>query len=78
MRTHNKTNSKKGNARKGGRYETVTVLKNNGIARDANEKVTKTVTRYRYFKDKGLSTLAGFFYANYDIMGKGRIRLIKH
>ena len=71
-----KANKYRGNARKGSRYETVTVLKNNGIARDANEKVTKTVTRYRHFKDKGLSTLAGFFYANYDIMGNGKIRLI--
>lgn len=72
-----KANKYRGNARKGSQYETVTVLKNNGIARDANEKVTKTVTRYRYFKDKGTKTLAGFFYSNYDILGPGKIKLIK-
>ena len=37
-----KANSKKGLARKGSSYKTVTILKNNGIARDANEKVTET------------------------------------
>lgn len=71
-----KANKYRGNARKGGRYETITIVKNNGIARDANEKVIKTITRDRYFKDKGLKTLAGFFYANYDVIGNGKIRLI--
>ena len=71
-----KANKYRGNARKGGRYETITIVKNNGIARDANEKVTKTVTRYRQFRDKGMATLAGFFYANYDVIGNGKIRLI--
>lgn len=73
----NKTNKYRGNARKGSRYETITVLKNNGIATDANQKVTKTITRYKQFRDKGTATLAGFFYANYDILGNGKIRLIK-
>lgn len=68
-----KANKYKGNARKGIRKETIIILKNNGIARDANEKVTKTVTRYRHFKDKGLKTLAGFFYNNYDVLTNGRI-----
>lgn len=78
MRVHQKTNSKKGNARKGSRYENITVLKNGGIARSTNEKVTKTIKRYRHFKDKGLKTLGGFFYANYRIDGNGKIVLIKH
>lgn len=38
-----KANTKKGLARKGSSYKTVTILKNNGIARDANEKVTTTI-----------------------------------
>ena len=40
-----KANSKKGLARKGSTYKTVTILKNNGIARDANEKVTTTIVK---------------------------------
>lgn len=40
-----KANSKKGLARKGSTYKTVTILKNNGIAKDANEKVTTTILR---------------------------------
>ena len=40
-----KANSKKGLARKGSAYKTVTILKNNGIARDANEKVTTTIVK---------------------------------
>lgn len=40
-----KANSKKGLARKGSSYKTVTILKNNGIARDANEKVTTTIVK---------------------------------
>ena len=42
-----KANKYRGNARKGSLYETITIVKNNGIARDANEKVTKTITRQR-------------------------------
>lgn len=42
-----KANKYRGNARKGSLYETITIIKNNGIARDANEKVTKTITRQR-------------------------------
>lgn len=76
MRT-NKTNKYRGNARKGAVRETIIHIKNNGIATDANQKVTKTITRYRYFKDKGTATLAGFFYSNYDILGNGKIRLRK-
>lgn len=37
-----KANRKKGLARKGSLTKQYTILKNNGIARDANEKVTET------------------------------------
>ena len=41
-----KANSKKGLARKGSLTKQYTIVKNNGIARDANEKVTET----RFYK----------------------------
>lgn len=41
-----KANSKKGLARKGSLTKQYVVIKNNGIARDANEKVTET----RFYK----------------------------
>ena len=72
-----KANKYKGNARKGSRVETKTILINKGIATDANQKVTKVITRDRYFKDKGKQTLAGFFYSNYDIGPNGKIYLRK-
>lgn len=71
-----KANKYKGNARKGSRRETITVLKNGGIAHSANEKVTKTIVRDRYVKDKGRKTLASFFYNNYDILTDGKIMRI--
>lgn len=37
-----KANSKKGLARKGNRKQTITFIKNNGVAYSTNEKVTKT------------------------------------
>lgn len=78
MRIHQKTNSKKGNARRGSVKETFTIVKNNGIAKDANERVTKTIVKLKPPKEKGLKTLGGFFYANYHIAGNGKIVLIKH
>lgn len=43
-----KANAKKGLARKGSLIKHYTVLKNNGIAKDANEKVTKTMLYKKY------------------------------
>lgn len=44
-----KANQKKGLARKGSLHKTITITKNNGIAKDANEKVhqTRVVLRYQ-------------------------------
>ena len=40
-----KANRKKGLARKGSLTKQYTIIKNNGIARDANEKITETSFR---------------------------------
>lgn len=48
-----KANRKKGLARKGSLTKQYVIIKNNGIARDANEKVTET--RFREINKPGIT-----------------------
>lgn len=48
-----KANSKKGIARKGSLTKQYTIVKNNGIAKDANEKVTET----RFYRKEDTSPI---------------------
>lgn len=76
-----KTNKLKSTARKGSLRKTIILLSNNGVATDANEKVTKTkiIFNNKRYEDTKFDRLLNKFYPinNYDTR-KEQLKAYKH